>query len=335
MADSTALAIIQRYDYGEPKRGKSFEVETFLPALSRLFDRVIVFGVDEHVLKLGNVDASEHLAELAKSLRPSFAFSVLFENQLDPVAYDAVRDYSGLSVNWFCDDHWRFNDFSRYWARHFDLVSTTSREAFRRYRKLSGVTAVKTQWACANDRLVEARVSSPRMVASFIGQRGPDRDKAMSRLAASGIDVETFGLGWPAGRLPLDEMLERQRSAALNLNFSDSHRVSMLRPRIHQVKARPFELAGSGQVIVTQRHPELDEYFEPGVEIADFTSADEMVEVCERLMRDEAERERMAQACLVRVKAEHTYDHRLRAILAAGNLVPESSQAGVVTYEAP
>jgi spore maturation protein CgeB len=83
------------------------------------------------------------------------------------------------------------------------------------------------------------------------------------------------------------------------------------------VNQRVFDVPACGGFVLTDRREQLDALLEPGREIAVYASPDEIPELAARFLRDKAVRERMAAAGRARILAEHTYEHRLTALMAA------------------
>jgi spore maturation protein CgeB len=83
------------------------------------------------------------------------------------------------------------------------------------------------------------------------------------------------------------------------------------------VNQRVFDVPAAGAFLLTDRRAQLESMFEPGREIALFESPEEVPELLARYLADAPARRRIAQAGRARVLAEHTYEHRLRSLLAA------------------
>jgi len=83
------------------------------------------------------------------------------------------------------------------------------------------------------------------------------------------------------------------------------------------VNQRVFDVPSAGAFLLTDRRAQLDSLFEPGVEIALYESPEQVPELLARYLADKPARERIARAGRARVLAEHTYAHRLKALLAA------------------
>lgn len=83
------------------------------------------------------------------------------------------------------------------------------------------------------------------------------------------------------------------------------------------VNQRVFDVPAAGAFLLTDRRAQLESMFEPGREIVLFESPEEVPELLARYLADAPARRRVAQAGRARVLAEHTYEHRLRSLLAA------------------
>jgi len=83
------------------------------------------------------------------------------------------------------------------------------------------------------------------------------------------------------------------------------------------VNQRVFDVPAAGGFLLTDHRVQLERMFEPGKEIALYQSPEEVPELLARYLADAPERQRLAQAGRARVLAEHTYGHRLAALIAA------------------
>ncbi|HWR04055.1 MAG TPA: glycosyltransferase [Humidesulfovibrio sp.] len=83
------------------------------------------------------------------------------------------------------------------------------------------------------------------------------------------------------------------------------------------VNQRVFDVPASGAFLLTDSRAQLETMFEPGREMAIYKSPEEAAELLARHLADDAGRTRMAAAGRARVLAEHTYEHRLTALIRA------------------
>lgn len=153
----------------------------------------------------------------------------------------------------------------------------------------------------------------------FIGNRDPKRDAPMERLAASRLSAHIYGnhflrhsLFWRyphrfRPRVPIRAMAAVYRHHQVSLNVH----AQVVRGGTNM---RTFECAGYGIPQVVEYLPGLDEFFEPEREILVYHSLDEMVTQLERLIADRRLADTLAVQAHKRALAEHTYEHRIRAV---------------------
>jgi len=308
-----------RHDYGDPRRGASFEEQAFFDTLTHSEHEVIPFDFFGELLAVGYEEMNRRLLRCVRELEPDLLFCVLFEDQLDPRVISVItRKTKTTTFNWFCDDHWRFDGYSRHWAPHFDWIATTDEKAYERFHELGMTHALMTQWAC-NPRIFRPHHGEPLGV-TFVGQPHGDRRRVIRRLERAGVDVECWGHGWPKGRLTVDEMASVFSRSRINLNFAGASGARRLRSRTLQLKARPFEIAGCGGFVLTQHTPGLDRYFDVEAEIATFRRGSDLVRQVQRLVDDEERRGAMSRRAHERVLREHTYEHRFAHLFTSMGL---------------
>jgi spore maturation protein CgeB len=87
----------------------------------------------------------------------------------------------------------------------------------------------------------------------------------------------------------------------------------------NSANCRCFEIAGCGGFQVMEHRPIVSEYFEPDREILLFRTLDELREQVRRGLTDATLNRNVREAAARRALGEHTYEHRLRVILAAAS----------------
>lgn len=305
-----------KFDYGNPGRGLSFEHKTFYECLVRMGHEVIYFDFMQLSTELGRGTMNRRLLEVVRSEQPDLLFAILFSEELDKNAVRTITTETGTTTfNWFCDDHWRFEQYSRHWAPCFTWVSTTDSAAVEKYRRAGYANAIKTQWACNHFSYYPVPTGRAWDV-SFVGQPHGTRRRIIGALRRAGIDVYCRGFGWPEGRVSHEEMLEIFSGSRVNLNLSNSSwdwRHPFERRR-DQIKGRNFEIPGCGGFLLTQYADNLEEYYSAGGDLGVFRSTEELVERTRYYLRNEEERAALARSGYARTMREHTYDQRLRHI---------------------
>jgi spore maturation protein CgeB len=320
------LYVAMADDYGDPSRGPSFEEVNFRSALEGMGHELAPFDFMAEKGRHGKREMNRRLLDAAREAKPDLSFFCLFEDEVEPETIVGVSRAGGPTVNWFTDDHWRFDRFSRHIAPAFDWSVTTDRNSLPKYRAIGYERAILSQWACnryAYDRTADGLAYD----VTFVGQAYGERPATVEQLGAEGFDVRCWGFGWPEGRIGHEEMVRVFGASRINLNLSSAYsppgrlptrvlrRITGRREeRKSQIKGRTFEVPGSGGFLLTDHVPYLEDYLTPGEELGLFESTDDLVEQVGWWLEHEDERARAADAGYRRVRAEHTYDHRFGEI---------------------
>jgi spore maturation protein CgeB len=329
------LYVASKYDYGHADRGWSFEHVNFYDALVRSGHELDYFDSETLFKELGREGLNRRLRERAGSFRPELMFCCLTGDQFDFDTVKSITDEGATTTfNWFCDDHFRFEKFTRRWAFAFHWVSTTAACALPWYERIGYKNVLKTQWAC-NPGFYQ-RLDLPLVHdVSFVGRVYRQRPALIQRLRDAGLRVVVRGTGWPEGRASPEEMIAIFNQSRVNLNFSDPpkyvNRFKRLLGRQQppkQIKGRNFEIPGCGGFLLTDLAENLGEYYTQGMEIAVFDGPDELVEKIRHFLGHEEERAGIARAGHHRTMREHTYEHRFRELFQRMGLAESPARRG-------
>jgi spore maturation protein CgeB len=352
------LYVGMKFDYGKPERGLSFEHYNFYHALINMGHDIIYFDFMTLLQNHGRQWINKRLIEVVREQKPDLVFSILFGDQFDRSSFKRISDYgSTVTLNWFCDDHWRFESYSRPWADCFNWIVTTSSGAYSKYLELGCRHVIKSQWGC-NHFLYRPLNLDPAYDVTFVGQPHGNRRTIVEHLRRKGIKVSTWGNGWEAGRLSQEEMIRVFNRTRINLNLANSYTtmrtagVRQAAGRImdkmpfgstarkaakkilahsfpaepsatarypEQIKGRNFEVPGCSAFLLTASAENLEEYY-TDKEVACFSTTGDLVDRVEHYVRNEDERVRIAQAGYERTIREHTYAHRFSHIFTTMGL---------------
>ena len=337
-----------KYDYGNPKNGFSFEHYNFYDSLIKMNggrNEVTYFPFDELLIKYGINKMNQILLNEVKRINPDLCFFFIFRNEIKFNTIKKITDSGVKTFNWFSDDHWRFNVFSKYWANAFSSFSTTDKNSLEKYKKLGFKNVIKTQWG-VNQFLYKPKSSFKKYDITFIGQKYNDRAKFINVLKNAGFNVSCWGSGWSSGRVSQDEMIKIFSNSKINLNFSKSNTSLKLKtllgffassniggelyihnPKIifnnikntidpfkMQIKGRIFEVLGSGGFLISEYVENLSDYYKIDKEIILFKNLLDFKKKVEYYLENEMEREIVRKAGYIRSINEHTYEKRFNEI---------------------
>jgi spore maturation protein CgeB len=328
------LCVFGRYAYGDPKRGEGYEHANFIPALRALGHEVSLFDCYDRAAYHDFADLNRRLIETVATTRPDVLFCVLMHYEVWSETLDLIQSVTpaGL-INWGTDDSWKFWQFSRFMAPHFDLCATTDAPAFRTARDLGLKTIVRSQWAAPVSHCADPLPSAACLYdVSFVGAAYGDRRRWIDALRAHDIAVACFGHGWDSGVIDSDEVQRIYRQSRISLNLADSglqlQGGRLVRSR--QIKARIFEVPMAGGFLLTQPSDSLGDYFEDKREVATFTGHATLIEQVRHYLAHPGERDAMALAGAKRARAEHSYEVRFAPLLAQA--IERAQQRGPIAW---
>lgn len=300
------------YDYGIPERGLSFEQCNFYPAVKqwsevgdfRHFD-FVQLGKQHGIPKMSNM-----LLDEVYKFGPDVLFAVFFDQNHDPdrnIIKQIGTATPCKTVGWFCDSHFRYDNFDRPWADALQYNVTTSASAYQRYLQDGlAMKVIKSQWGAAPSY---KKLDIPRDVnCSFVGQPHGDRQTVVNEIRKAGIDLQTYGTGWPT-RLSFEGVVQMFNKSKINLNLNNACDV-----RFKQIKGRNFEVPACGGFLLSGVAENLGEYYEIGKEIVTFDSTPDMIEKIKYYLAHDEEREAIALAGYERTMRDHTYQTRFNHI---------------------
>jgi spore maturation protein CgeB len=247
------LYVAPKYDYGKPEQGYSFEHYNFYDFFQRSGHDIVYFDTLGLLEELGKEAMNRRLLETAKAENADLMFTVLFTDELDqPVVRRISEETNTVTLNWFCDDHWRFENYSQYWAPCFKWVVTTARSAVQKYARLPYARAIKSQWGC--NHLLYRKLDLPlEYDVSFVGQPHGNRREIIRTLQKAGIKVHTFGSGWRSGHVSQEKMIRIFNQSRVNLNLSNASVSSnggqpKVNPRLERVAKTLDHVPFGGQI---------------------------------------------------------------------------------------
>ncbi len=315
------------YDYGEPSRGLSYEYAHFVPTLRSMPLELRTFDFVAEIAALGFYGAMDALHDVVIQWQPDVLLCFMFEEQLsrDLISWIS-RETPTTTAAWFADDHWRFENYSYYWAKAFNWVLTTDATAVDKYHAGGQPNVVLTQWAC-NDIDFHPTGTGLRYDVTFVGQPYGARVSNVEYLRRHGVNVEAWGHGWPNAPLSFEDMVRVFGESRINLNFSAGSKRGLMGlgpPTSAQIKGRVFEVPGCGGLLLTDRAEHLEDYYEPDREIVIFDGRRDLLSKIRHLLENESERAAIAKAGYQRTVRDHTYRKRLELILSTmGYIVTE------------
>jgi spore maturation protein CgeB len=291
-------------------------------ALERLGCRVTTFnlvGTAGLLSRLRRVGLRDRMVNAVRQTDPAIVL-VLEGVQLPPeMVADLKRDSRALWVNWFCDERRTHGSISAL-AAAYDIVYVAG-SAVAEAGENVGLPPMRYLPPGCDPSVHRPMRSRDQFRANvvFAGTATPHREQLLSELVEFGLAV--WGPGWRRTRLRdycRGELLEHGdyirayagASVAVNVQCSDENQGED--PGCNR---RLFELAAIGVPQVVEDRPDIHRHFREGSEILVARSSGDFKSLLAEALQDRAWSEQVAAGARQRALTEHTYMHRLAAML--------------------
>lgn len=341
------LYVASKYDYGKAERGFSFEHFNFFETFLKTGNEIIYFDFISIMRQIGKKSMNALLKTIAHNEKPDIVFTFLCEYEINPETIQALsKSENFYTLNWFADDHWRYDNYSKYFTPFFNWVVTTDKKSYEKYIQNNQRNVILSQWAC-NHFVYQKKELPYKYDISFVGQAHGNRRREIEEIRQHNFDVQTRGAGWKDDRVTQSEMVDFFNQSRINLNFSDSsvflpenwlskfdkyllyrNHVKGIWRRIRsfsggdlsrqialpQIKGRNFEIPGSGGFLLTNYLKGIEQYYEENKEIVCFRNENDLIEKIKYYFSHDTDREQIAKNGWVKTLACHTYVHRFNEI---------------------
>ncbi|WP_417336309.1 CgeB family protein [Halobacteriovorax marinus] len=319
------LYIGSAFENSEKSKGESLNKKAF-------YSNFLEMGYEVHPVwydyQYDNLQ-DEILKEADRS-QPDMIFFILQTDQIEHETLKSLKEKGYFMVNFFGDDQWRFDNYSKYYANYFNACITTDKFSIEKYLSLGQKNIIRGQWASLESHCEYKNIEYSYEV-SFIGGACAYRSWFVKGLERRGIKVNCFGDRWENGRVSYDEMEKIFSSTKINLNISNSTqydlRYLLASPRnlintlrspknVSQTKARFFEIPTQGGFQLAEYVPSLEDYFAIGNEISCYKDIDEAALLIKYYLSHDKERESIKEAGVKRARLQHTYRHRIESFMS-------------------
>ena len=229
----------------------------------------------------------------------------------EPIMWDVIPKITKKgnikTFNWFCDDTWRFDNFSSKVCNLFTACSTPEPDYIQRYKDIGYDNVIVGGWH-TNHKYYPTENLEKKYDVTFIGQmNNPDRNRYIEYLKENGINVSNFH------GLSHDEMTRVLAETKIGLNFSKNYNGN---PARTQMKLRPFEVtAAKNTLLLTEYHSGLDYFFDIDKEIVTFKSPKEMLTKVRILLDKEVARSKIANYGNLRFEKDHSSHRRMEYVI--------------------
>jgi len=216
------VTVLFKYDYGVEDRGESLEKSVFFPALCSLGYEVYPFWLEENGYDYDLVNLQQKIISFCEDKKPDTVFFIMMRDEVTSRTLNLLKSRY-ITLNWFCDDQWRFESYSHRMCLNFTYSVTVDKYSIHKYKHLGYDNIIHSQWASNNYRDdYEPGKTEYKYEISFVGGKNLTREWIIYELSRSGFDIKCFGAGWNNGRVSFSEMEDIFYNSKINLNLSNS-----------------------------------------------------------------------------------------------------------------
>lgn len=193
-------------------------------------------------------------------------------------------------------------------ASAVDLTLNTVEEFCPRYLCHGGQAI---PWVLGSDPILFKPSDKKIYDISFIGSNYGVRPIYINKMRNSGLNVSTFGPGWPSGSV------SAQRTAQI---FGESKIVfGMATVGYHNnlftLKLRDFDATMAGALYITNRHPELEKLFREDEEIVFYSTLKEAIDKMHFYLSNESACLGIGRQAAQKARALYTWSNRIQEAL--------------------
>ncbi len=298
-------------------------------------DEAIAATLGTLVARISVADPRGNVVQFAAELRPDVVL-VLDGIHFDPSQADAIRALGIRIAIWITDDPY-YTDITASLATHYDDVFTLERRCVEFYQQLGCPRVYHLPLGVYPNHYRPMHASpGKRREISFVGSAYWNRVAVFDQIAGylAGKDFHLSGIWWErlqgykqlASRIELGKWMEPAETAetysgariVINMHRATDDSTfnnNSLGIGAASPNPRTFEIAACATLQLTDVREDLAAYYTPGLEIVTYASAEELVAKLDYYLTHEEERRAIAQRALLRTMREHTYAHRLQAML--------------------
>jgi hypothetical protein len=286
--------------WGVENSNDTYMYQIYYLMLKKIFPLIETFDTKKIFFQSGKDSMNNQFLELLqKKDNYDLILFVLFYDEFYPETLEKIRELCPKSKTGIiiCDDDAKFDNESRYFSLFFDYV-ITSQDYVGGYTK-EGIKA----FFHLDYNTYKLKPMNLKKIydVTFIGRPKADRNEVIKYLLDNGIKVTLFGWDWHKysefkgiyqGSLNSEEYAKAINQSKINLSPA---KAGYSEEKNHyNIKGRYFEVALCKSFQLIERFPTLLKFFNEK-EIGMYDSQEDMLKKIKYYLRNEKERERMAE----------------------------------------
>lgn len=290
---------ISKHETSEESFRLDYAYWNFYIPLLELGHKVIFFDTS----KFGNIQ----LKKTIEDFKPNLLFGIMTGSSYycPDEPWDTILEETKKgnikTFNWFCDDTWRFDSFSKIACSYFHSCSTPESNFVSKYKNIGYNNIIYATWH-ANPNLYSIDRLKLHKV-SFVGRIDAFRIPYIEKLKQSSINVNI------PKNVSFEDLINTYSASLIGLNFSKTSTGNGT-----QIKARAFEVPACKSLLISEHSEELSKCFNDGEEVLLFKNENELLEKL-KILDDQKLLQHMTMKGYMKFLNNHTSHIRLRKLL--------------------
>jgi spore maturation protein CgeB len=254
-------------------------------------------------------DEEGSFAEIVMRFQPDLIFCILTGNKIitPKEPWDELLEITQKGIaktfNWYCDDTWRFDNFSSISCGYFHVCSTPERSYLEKYKEIGYDNIILANWHANHEYYPVVPFKDKPIETSFIGAPNPSRDKFFK---LADVEMEYF-FG-----LTQEDLFNTFSNSKISINLSINNNDP---DKKTQMKQRIFEIPAGAGLLVTEYHEGIEEYYDIKKEIVTFSTVQEFKEKMLFLKKNPDIVEKIASNGHKRFLKQNTSEKRLASVV--------------------
>ena len=284
--------------------------------LEKLFNKLILFSPRDQYFQYGKEQLNKNFIKLIEKENPDYILFSLSYNEFNIETLLKIKEISPktILINYFGDDHWRFEDWSRYYALFFDYIITSEKE--NPFYGEEGISMKKVfPFQFVNCDFFKPLNLEKKYSTTFIGMPIRDRYDYIKYILKNKIDFHLFGGDWTgykdlksiySGNLSSEDYLKVASQTKINLSFS---KTALKQPKRYdtQFKGRILEIPATKSFILIEDFTGADKFSKTFQKII-FKNKEELVKKIKYYLKNEKERKELTEKLYKEVKRDYSLD---------------------------
>jgi spore maturation protein CgeB len=244
--------------------------------------------------------------KIVNTFNPQLVFCCISGNK-DVTPYEPLEEIKEITnkgniktFNWFCDDTWRFENFSKHFCNYFTVCSTPEYSFLNKFIESGYKNIILGQWHC-NEHLYINNLKKYNI--GFCGGMTETRFKFLKQLNKE--ITYFYGCSY-------EDMISLYSSCKISLNLTINDNDTLKK---QQMKLRIFEATCANSLLLTESVENIEMYYKPNEEIICFKNIQECSELTDYYLKNEKEASRISQNGRNKFLKEHTSKIRLTRII--------------------